>query len=207
MSSDAQIKANQANAQLSTGPRSEEGRQTSSRNNFRHGLASGQLVIPGESQEDFDDLLSSLLEEHKPASPTESALVAEMAQHFWFGQRAVRLQCLCLAGPEPDDKRFALFLRYQATENRAFHKCLETLLKLRKEQIGFESQKRKEALGPLEVARSQELHEVKMRGMNFQAEASRERADSFRLSEPTRTRLPHIACKSSKALFEAAFPQ
>src|SRR3982074_1771785 len=98
MSSDAQIKANQANSKLSTGPSTEEGKAASSRNNFRHGLASGQLIIDGECQEDFDDLLRGLLEEHQPTNSTESLLVVQMAQHFWFGQRAVRLQCLCLSG-------------------------------------------------------------------------------------------------------------
>ena len=38
MSSQAQIAANRANAQLSTGPRTEEGKAASSRNAYRHGL-------------------------------------------------------------------------------------------------------------------------------------------------------------------------
>ncbi len=46
-------------------------------------------------------------------------------------------------------KEFALYLRYQTTNDRGFSKCLNDLLKLRaekrKEQIGFDSQKRQEA--------------------------------------------------------------
>ena len=38
MSTPAQIAANQANAQFSTGPKSEAGRAAAARNNFRHGL-------------------------------------------------------------------------------------------------------------------------------------------------------------------------
>jgi hypothetical protein len=51
-----------------------------------------------------------------------------------------------------------LYLRYQATYERAFHRSLNQLLKLRaekrKEEIGFESQTRKRN----EEARKQELH-------------------------------------------------
>ncbi|MGI8959895.1 MAG: hypothetical protein ACR2IV_09075, partial [Bryobacteraceae bacterium] len=43
----------------------------------------------------------------------------------------------------------ALYLRYQTTNERAFHKCLNDLLKLRaetrKQEIGFESQTHKQA--------------------------------------------------------------
>jgi hypothetical protein len=72
-----------------------------------------------------------------------------MAQHRWLLDRATRLQETTL-DPETaqitDQKLFSLYLRYATTHERAFHKCLSDLLKLRKEeqirQIGFESQKR-----------------------------------------------------------------
>ena len=57
----------------------------------------------------------------------------------------------------------ALFLRYQSTHERAFHTCLNDLLKLRaekrKNEIGFESQKREQE----EHTRMQEQHEMKKR--------------------------------------------
>ena len=45
------VNRNQQNAQHSTGPRTEEGKAATRQNAFKHGLASGQIVIPGESQE------------------------------------------------------------------------------------------------------------------------------------------------------------
>ena len=45
-------------------------------------------------------------------------------------------------------KQVALYLRYQTTHDRNFHKCLNDLLKLRaekrKQEIGFESQENRE---------------------------------------------------------------
>jgi len=60
MSTQAQIAANQANAQLSTGPKSEAGRAAATRNNFRHGLATPSefWVLPSKSQHDYVKLLA-----------------------------------------------------------------------------------------------------------------------------------------------------
>ena len=72
-----------------------------------------------------------------------------MAQHYWLAQRALNLQQLCFDESGVDEKHLALFLRYQATHDRGFHKCLNDLLKLRaekrREQIGFVSQQHKQA--------------------------------------------------------------
>jgi hypothetical protein len=68
-----------------------------------------------------------------------------MAQSHWLAQRAIRLQNDCFTAEGIDTKRLALFLRYQTTHQRAFHKALNTLIALqktrRKQEIGFVSQK------------------------------------------------------------------
>jgi hypothetical protein len=66
-----------------------------------------------------------------------------MAQHHWLRDRAGLLQSNCFQDEGSiDEKRLALYLRYQTTHERAFHKCLNDLLKLRaekrKNEIGFE---------------------------------------------------------------------
>lgn len=149
MSTDAQIAANQANSLHSTGPKSEEGKATSCLNNFRWGFCGTFTVLPSEDQEDYDTLLSGLRAEHKPATVTETIFVEKMAQHHWLGQRALRLQDMTMTDNLPmrdQERQFALFLRYQTTNDRAFSKCLNDLLKLRAEkrkaEIGFESQRR-----------------------------------------------------------------
>lgn len=145
MSTDRQIAANRANARQSTGPCTADGKARSASNNFRHGLASGRLIISGEDPADFDTLVEGLRAEYNPATQTEDQLVLRMAQHFWLSQRAIRLQNdALLAGYTPD--KLALLLRYQTSNDRGYHQCLATLLKLKaagqNPQIGFESQNR-----------------------------------------------------------------
>ena len=139
---------NRTNSQHSTGPRTPEGKLASSRNSFKHGLASAQLIIPGEDAVAFDALLTDLLAEHQPANPTEQLLVQEMAQSYWLTQRALRFQNQCFAPEGVNEKRLALFLRYQSTHERAFHKALNTLSRLKKDRArGFVSQEPAES-GP-----------------------------------------------------------
>jgi hypothetical protein len=75
-----------------------------------------------------------------------------MAQAIWLHKRALMLQHVTFNQELPtcdDQKQLALYLRYQTTNERAFHKCLNALLKLRaekrKQEIGFESQQQKQA--------------------------------------------------------------
>ncbi|MDQ6678296.1 MAG: hypothetical protein M3Z09_13500 [Acidobacteriota bacterium] len=135
----------------STGPRTEAGKAASSQNALRHGLASGAILIPGEDPAEFQTLEQALFEQHQPANATETLLVADLAKHHWLKDRALRLQAETLAAAKPGElpATFAVFLRYQSTNERAFHKALATLNGLRKEQLAqerqFVSQKEKQA--------------------------------------------------------------
>jgi hypothetical protein len=151
MSTESQIQANRENAQLSSGPRSEAGKAISALNNTRHGLTGAFRVLPTESQSDFDELLAVLCQEHKPETFTETTLVEAMAQHHWLRRRALNLESSCYdptTGAITGEKQLALYLRYQTTHERGFHKAMNDLLKLRAEkrktEIGFESHQRKQ---------------------------------------------------------------
>ena len=56
-----QFLANQLNALRATGPRTAAGKAVSSANARKHGILSRQLIIEGESAEDFGALLEALL--------------------------------------------------------------------------------------------------------------------------------------------------
>jgi hypothetical protein len=164
MSTEAQAAANRANAEQSTGPKTEEGKAASSRNHFSHGLSTYDnifFILPSESAEAYSILRATLLSEHRPESETEHILVDRMAQHHWLRSRAEALESGCFRQDGTlDDKRLALFMRYRTSHEHAFHKCLAELLKLRAEkrktEIGFESQKRVTE----QNTRKQEQHEM-----------------------------------------------
>jgi hypothetical protein len=116
-----------------TGPRTSAGKAISSRNAFKHGLASGAMFTRGENPEEFEILYKSLREEHAPATPTEELLISDMARFHWLGRRAVRLQAFAI---DTDNlPHLALMIRYQTTNHRAFHKSLTTFLTLRKQRV------------------------------------------------------------------------
>ncbi|MGI9071481.1 MAG: hypothetical protein ACR2JB_09250 [Bryobacteraceae bacterium] len=151
MSTKAQTTANVANAQHSTGPKTDSGKVASSLNHLSHGLTGTAFtLLDWEDQNAFHALFSRLQSKHQPATVTEEILVEKMAQHYWLTQRAITLQATCFnseIAPDNPEKQLALYLRYQTTHDRAFHKSLDKLLKLRaekrKQEIGFESQERK----------------------------------------------------------------
>jgi hypothetical protein len=165
--SPAQLAANRANAQLSTGPSTSAGRAISSQNLTTHGLARHNgvfLFLASEDPNGFEALKASLAAEHQPTTETESILLNTMVESHWLANRSLNLQSSCFdqqTGQITDPKMFTLYLRYQTTHTRAFHKSLNDLLKLRAEsrktQNGFEAQARKEE----ELRIKNEQHEMK----------------------------------------------
>ena len=152
MATPAQIEANRLNSEKSTGATSEAGRLASSRNNLKHGLCGTELffaLLPGEDPENFVHLTLSLRHQYEPQNATEIILVRRMAEAEWMRARAVGLQTECLVNDPDNLKKIALFIRYQTTHERSFYKALNELQKLReqtrKAEIGFESQKLKQA--------------------------------------------------------------
>lgn len=151
----AQLNANRANAKLSTGPITPEGKAISARNNTSHGLTTAPdpntfKVLPTENQSAYDQNLAGFRKEWKPATTTEHDLVNRLAMHQWLRLRAVRLQdglFSPVTGEITDTKKFELYRRYETTHERAFNRVFSDLLRLRsfqlRERNGFESQKRK----------------------------------------------------------------
>ncbi len=75
------------------GPRTEEGKKRSSRNAITHGLFAKQLVLlPGETQEEFDALHDGFKQDHEPYGTTEEAFVLRLAILQWRLDRIVNLE-------------------------------------------------------------------------------------------------------------------
>jgi hypothetical protein len=80
------------NGAKSCGPVTAEGKATSSRNAVKYGIFSKDLLLPGESQEDFDILLNALMDEHQPAGHLEASLLERLAVTMWRQQRLVKAE-------------------------------------------------------------------------------------------------------------------
>src|SRR5215472_813085 len=92
MSTPAQIAANQANAKLSTGPTSDAGKQTVSRNSLKFGLTSKiHIALPGEENE-LEKHVAGYIESYAPVGLPERDLVRNIAENHFRLQRAHGLE-------------------------------------------------------------------------------------------------------------------
>ena len=81
--SEARLAANQANAQLSTGPKSETGKATSALNGLKTGLTGRTVLLPGDDAAAYQNHVSSFLKTHQPVGDTEQNLVQSLADTDW----------------------------------------------------------------------------------------------------------------------------
>ena len=89
--SEAQLAANRANAQLSTGPASETGKKTSSLNAVKTGLTGRTVLLPSDDAEAYRGHIAAYETEYKPVGLRECELVQSLADTQW---RLNRIPCL-----------------------------------------------------------------------------------------------------------------
>jgi hypothetical protein len=92
MSTPNRVEINRANAQHSTGPKTEAGKQKSSLNALRHGLTGQIVVMPTEDLQAYQLHLKSFTEEYNPQGATESNLVQALADASWRLNRVAALE-------------------------------------------------------------------------------------------------------------------
>src|SRR5580704_13980622 len=83
---------NRANAQKSTGPRTEAGKQRSKMNAFRHGLTGQTLVLPSEDHSAYERHSQSFLDQYHPKDATETQLVQSLIDTSWRMNRAATVE-------------------------------------------------------------------------------------------------------------------
>jgi len=91
MSTSAQIAANQANAQLSTGPTSETGKTKSSLNAVKTGLTGRTVLLPNEDAVLYEAHVLQFMKSHAPSGDDERNLVQSLADTEW---RLLRIPAL-----------------------------------------------------------------------------------------------------------------
>jgi hypothetical protein len=92
MTTATQILSNRANAQFSTGPKTEAGKTRSSLNALRHGLTGQIVVMPTEDLEAYQAHLKSFTHEYQPQGATEANLVQALADASWRLNRVAALE-------------------------------------------------------------------------------------------------------------------
>ncbi len=134
--SPAQCAANRANSKLSTGPKTEEGKEISSQNRRTYGFNGGFVILPDEDVDEYHDLVGDLMKAHQPANEMEKLLVIKLVQHHWLVQRALSYQTGAFDHESVSglERQLALFLRYQGQHERAFNKTLAQLQQMQKER-------------------------------------------------------------------------
>jgi hypothetical protein len=156
---------NRANSQHSTGPRTDSGKQRSSRNALGHGLTAASAVLPSEDQAAYDAHRRAFSDEYQPATPTETQLVQELADTSWRLNRIPLLEAhlLTRAAHPPTDQAAidfdivdahraiaSLGLHYQRL-SRQFQKTLDTLRDLQADRIERQRRQLKDAAALLEL--------------------------------------------------------
>ncbi len=96
MASAAQILANQANSQKSTGPRTPQGQATAATNSLRHGLTAASTTLfntKPEEREQYFQLQATLREECLPSGTTEELLFEQYTYASFQSLRAQAFEC------------------------------------------------------------------------------------------------------------------
>ena len=76
----------------SGGPQTAAGKLTTSTNAVSMGAYAKHVILPGEDEAQFNDLLDRLMDEYEPDGILESSLVRDIATHIWRKIRIERLE-------------------------------------------------------------------------------------------------------------------
>lgn len=158
MSSNAQINANRANSQKSTGPRTPEGKAASSGNRLKHGIYSTAILLPNEDPDAYQALVDEAFADLQPVGFLERALVQRLADCQWRMNRFDAIDAE-FHQSDFDDNRNTTFAasetferivhhgygpelaRQWARQERIYRRAMLDLLALQKERKSAPSQK------------------------------------------------------------------
>jgi hypothetical protein len=92
MTSFRQIEANRRNARKSTGPTTQEGKQSSRCNAVRHGLTAETVIGALEDADDYKAFEAAITTDHDAQSAVERELVLRLASLLWRLRRATAME-------------------------------------------------------------------------------------------------------------------
>jgi hypothetical protein len=141
--SNAQLEANRANAQLSSGPKTEEGKRTSSANAIKSGLSAAKLYIRAEEQDEFNELLQLLTDQLKPAGIMQCQFFDLILHASWNIHRCMFLEAKLQSETSLDDamlddelaRKIDRLWRYKRTHETTLRQATAEFRKLKTEEF------------------------------------------------------------------------
>jgi hypothetical protein len=173
MPTERQIEASRVNGAKSRGPVTPEGKRNSSANAIKHGLLAETVVLKGELEERFLEVIAEIDQELQPETPIEHALVEKMAVARWRQLRLwgmekaameyqIRQQAGSVGRGESnatraslafqtlggDARSLDLIIRYDALCDRQYLRAHKRFLDTRKIEIHNDTRRRAESPAP-----------------------------------------------------------
>lgn len=156
---------------MRTGPRTPEGKQSSSANSITHGCTSNKLILPDENEQDWEDLKQSWLDDYQPDTSSLRSLLLETAEAEWLLRRNARRYNQAeqsayenygdaITWPEETHKQLERFNRYRTTAERRFHRFQQAVELFRKNRIAESLSRERLRLAAQKEERQQETHDA-----------------------------------------------
>jgi len=129
------------------GPKTDTGKAKASRNSTKHGvLAKNTIILPGESQADYEEVYFGWWNEYEPEGYAEERLVKLLITNDWFLKRAIRKleeAEAAVFGREEDPQEWSeaerahlqCMQRYKTAAERAFYRSLNAVQGLRRDRM------------------------------------------------------------------------
>jgi hypothetical protein len=134
MASIAQTLANQANAQLSTGPRTPEGKAKSSTNATKEGFTAQSPIVEPDEDPAFAAFRAALLDDTRPEGALEEEFFQRLLTYGWNLRRARAAESRLLATVDFCDEagcaRLVRVARYRRDLERSHDRALRELRQL-----------------------------------------------------------------------------
>jgi len=146
MSTAAQATANLANAQHSTGPRTEAGKAASSQNALKHGLTAQTVLLPGEDPAAYRQMCEGMFESFAPGCTPEKELVQLLCDTQWRLQRCGRIEAAILSAEAPDFQALDIMSRHESRLKRQYSATLKEARNLIDTRLTHQETEMKEAM-------------------------------------------------------------
>ncbi|MBI4890748.1 MAG: hypothetical protein HY821_09005 [Acidobacteria bacterium] len=168
MASAAQITANQANARLSTGPQSPEGKARSVANSTKDGFTSKKPVFDLHESPEFESYRLALQRDTRPEGPIEEEYFHRLLTAGWNLRRARKVETSLLAETDPtydevDAARLNRTARYRRELERSYDRALSCLRQLQTQRMVLLQQPANIVAAVASIAPLAELTEITKR--------------------------------------------